>query len=110
MTRLRLGGPYSPMDAEIKLQEVAAVAPNAFAAPQGGRRFVYAGSFHSLDQARVYADKLYSEGIEVEEENARVVMSLEVVSFDGLANQDEAATVMTKLKATGFEPALASRK
>ncbi len=110
MIRLRLSGTYSPMDAEAKLQELAAITPDAFAVPQGEQMSLYAGSYYLLDQARVFADQLYGKGIEVEEEKAKVVMPLQVISFGSFADQAAATAAIGKLKKAGFEPVMVTLK
>ncbi len=109
MVRLRLGGPYTPMEAEAKLKEMAATAPDSFAVSKGDQMMVYAGSYHSLDQARVYADRLFQKGIRVEEEPAEVPMLLHLVTFGSFADKAEASEVLTKAKAAGLETTLLAK-
>jgi hypothetical protein len=104
MVRLRVGGPYTPMAAELKLAEIANLAPNAFSVPTGDQLVVYAGSFFLIDEARLLADKLFVEGIRVEEETARVPMPLEVVTFGSFSSKDAAAKAIKKAKAAGLQP------
>ncbi len=104
MIRLRVGGPYTPMAAELKLAELAAFTPDAFSVPTGDQLIVYAGSYFLIDEARILADKLYMEGIRVEEEKAQVTMPLEMVTFGSFSSKDAAAKTLAKAKSAGLKP------
>jgi SPOR domain len=109
MTRLKVGT-YPPAEAAAKLASLASAAPDSFVLTHDGRATVYAGSYLILDQARSYADHLYSQGIRVEEEPARVKKTLQRVSFGDFANRKEAEAAAARARAANLEAAVVKRR
>ncbi len=109
MTRLKVGT-YPPAEAAAKLTSLANAAPDSFVLTHDGQATVYAGSYLILDQARSYADHLYSQGIRVEEEPAMVKETLQLVSFGDFANRKEAETAAARARAASLEAAVVKRR
>lgn len=109
MVRLRVGV-FSPEEAKERLREVRAVAPDAFTLPQGDQVAVYAASFYDLDQARIFADSIFGRGVRVEEEMAKVPMTLRRLTFGSFSDQAAADQAAAKARKAGLQVAVARRK
>lgn len=102
MTRLRVGT-FPPQEGKKKMEEVAELAPDAFYLPVEGGLAVYAASFHNLDKARVFADRLYKQGLRVEEESAQVEIPLYLLSFGGFSDLESARKAAEQVRVTGLD-------
>jgi len=102
MTRLRVGV-FPAAEAQARLQKLAAAAPDAFILKRGGEAVVYAGSFLSLDRARRAADRLYAEGIPVEEEAVEAEVTLSLLSFGSFADRSSARETADLARQAGLE-------
>ena len=109
MTRLKVGT-YPPAGAKAELAALAKVAPDAFMLTHDGQATVYAGSYLFLDEARSYADRLFSQGIRVEEEPVQVEETLQSVSFGDFADRQAAQTAAAKAKAAGLDATVVKRR
>lgn len=89
MTRLEVGT-FPVSEAARRKAELKPIAPGVFGIRKGDMETVYAGSFLILDKARRYADKLYVQGIKVEEVPVEVEQTLHRVTFGSFANMDAA--------------------
>ncbi len=102
MIRLRVGT-FPKAQGVAKLKELAELAPDAFLLPQGEELAVYAGSFHDLDGARRFADRLYQQGIHLTEEKTVVPLPLTLLRVEGFADRDAALVAAEKIRATGLD-------
>lgn len=103
MIRLLVGRYSSSADAVRKLKEIRKFDSDAFTIKERGGVAVFAGSYISRDQARAYADRIYeSRGIQLQEENALVKETLQLVTFGSFATANEAKAVARKLSAKGI--------
>lgn len=102
MTRLRVGT-FSTQEGKKKIEELVELAPDAFYLPVEGGMAVYAASFLNLDKARNFADRLYQKGLRVEEESARVEISLYFLSFGGFADLESARKAAGQARAAGLD-------
>lgn len=102
MTRLRVGS-YPKDIAQARLEEVRELAPDAFVLREEDQMVVYAGSFYNLDQARALADRLYAQGVRVEEETAHVELPVTMVQFGDFQDKAQADAVAGSARAAGLE-------
>jgi len=103
VVRLR-EGTYGETEARSRVAEyVKGIAPEAFVMKVAKGWSVYLGSYVGLDRARVYADRLYAQGVHVSEEKAVVSMALTLVRFGDFPDQAAAGQAVTKAKAAGIE-------
>lgn len=102
MTRLRVGGFFAEEGA-AKLASLKPIAPDAFLVRQGDYVLVYAGSYQDLDRARRVADRLYQQGIRVEEEPTTAEVSLSLLSIGVFADRNAAEQAAVKIRAAGLE-------
>lgn len=102
MTRLRVGT-FPLQEGKKKVEEVAELAPDAFSLPVDGGLAVYAASFHNLDKARVFADRLYKKGLRVEEEYAQVEIPLYFLSFGGFPDLESARKAAEQARGRGLD-------
>ncbi|NIQ96275.1 MAG: hypothetical protein GWN87_20310, partial [Desulfuromonadales bacterium] len=109
MTRLKVGT-YDERSARKKLQEVRRLAPDAFTLGEDGRVGVYAGSYYNLDRARVFADRLYSQGVRVEEEDVVVELPITIVRFGAFEDRSEAENVARRARDNGLEIAVVEKR
>lgn len=96
MTRLRVGS-FSPEAATAKVRELTPLAPDAFVLRSGEEMVVYAASYYDLDKARRFADRLYAQGVRVDEEPAQVEVPLFLLDcgpFPDLASAREAKALV----------------
>jgi hypothetical protein len=98
MTRLKLGT-YPPAEARNKLAELAPTVPDAFVVTRDGQSTLYAGSYLDLDRARSFADKLYAQGVTVDEEATTVPRTLQRVTFGTFPDRDTADQAAAKARA-----------
>jgi hypothetical protein len=105
LTRLRLGV-YPSAEALLHLREAQALIPDAFPLRQGGNVAIYAGSFHDVDRARIFADELYERGIRVEEEKAQVSLNVNVLRFGSFAGEKDAAKALESVRTAGLQSRL----
>ena len=103
MTRLKVGT-FSPEEAKAKVAELAKLAPDAFILTQDGQATVYAGSYLIHNEARSFADQLYSKGVRVEEEPAMVEETLQAISFGAFSDRKAAQEAADQAKKAGLEP------
>lgn len=101
MTRLRVGA-FAPAEGRARIEELAELAPDAFAVRQGDEVVVYAASYHDLDKARRFADRLYAQGLRVEEEAARVEVPLFLLSFGEYTDLTSARDAAAQVRADGL--------
>jgi cell division septation protein DedD len=102
MTRLRVGT-FSLQEGKKKMEELTELAPDAFYLPVDGGIAVYAASFQNVDKARNFADRLYSQGLRVEEESARVEIPLYLLSVGGFADLESAREAAGQVRAAGLD-------
>lgn len=108
MTRL-LVGTFDRTASEAKIRDLNRYSKGAFRMQKGSSWAVYAGSFYDLDQGRRYADLLYSNGIETEEEYTQIQMPLTIVTFGAFSTKEEARKAAKKIQRKGIEAAVAKR-
>ncbi|MBE0597612.1 MAG: SPOR domain-containing protein [Desulfuromonadales bacterium] len=108
MVRLRVGS-YPPAEAAVKLQQVAALSPGAFSLAKGGEVTVYAGSYADLDKARAQADRLFLNGLELQEEVARVPMNLVRVTFGDFPDRKAALAAADRATSAGLQAVVVNR-
>lgn len=101
LTRLRIGL-FSPQEAAIRLAELSSTVPGAFALKRGHQVALYAGSYSDLDKARSFADRLFEQGIRVEEEEAEIVLTLHRLRFGAFDTEDSARRMGTRVGASGI--------
>ncbi len=101
MTRLWVGA-FAPDEARRRHSELKAIAPDAFLLPDGDQLAVYAGSYHDLDQARSWSDKLYRHNVQVTEQQAMVMVSLTRLNFGDYASLAEARKAAERVRAAGL--------
>jgi hypothetical protein len=109
MTRLRVGV-FSTEEGKNKVEELVTLAPDAFYVRQGEEVAVYAASFHDLDTARRFADRLYGQGIRVVEEPVQAGLPLFLLSFGDFADLPEARQASAKARAAGLEVFVAKNR
>jgi hypothetical protein len=109
MTRLRVGY-FLPEQAEQRLREIRTLAPDAFTLRGGDGVFVYAGSFCDIDQARRFADRLYAQGVRVEEEPTEVVLPVSLLSFGSFPDRQSAEKAAEKARRAGLEATVDKRR
>lgn len=102
MTRLRLGS-FAPEAGQAKLEELAELAPDAFVLRQGEELVVYAASYHDLDKARRFADRLFAEGVRVEEEAAEVEVPLFLLRSGTYPDLAAARAAAEQVRTEGLE-------
>jgi len=102
MTRLKVGT-FPVPEAERRKAELKSIAPGVFGITEGDTETVYAGSFLILDKARRYADKLYVQGIKLEEVPVEVEQTLHRVTFGSFATKDAAREAARQAAADGVE-------
>lgn len=102
MTRLRVGT-YPLREGRKKMEELSEVAPDAFCLPAEDGVAVYAASFRSIDKARNFADRLYQEGLRVEEESVRIEIPLYLLSFGDFPDREEARRAAGQARAAGLD-------
>ena len=102
MLRL-LVGLYGKTEALKKLKQVQKLSEGAFMVAVEGEYAVYAGSFLSIDKARRQADRIYAQGVRVDEVKARVDLPRTTLRFGGFATRAEALRVMNKLQKKGVK-------
>ncbi len=102
LTRLLLGV-YPSGEAPERLREAKARIPDAFPLRFGDDVALYAGSFHDVDRARIFADLLYEQGIEVEEQSAQVVLDVDVLRFGAFADEREAQAALKAVQQAGLQ-------
>jgi cell division septation protein DedD len=102
MTRLRVGV-FSPEEGKKKMEELEELTTNAFYLPADGKVAVYAGSFQNLDKARSFADRLYKQGLRVEEESAHVEVPLYLLSFGGFDDLESAREAAERVRTAGLD-------
>lgn len=102
MTRLRVGG-FFVKEGEAKLASIKPLAPEAFLIRQDDFVLVYAGTYQDLDRARRAADRLYQQGIRVEEEPTTAEVALSLLTFGSFADRDAAEQAAVKARAAGLE-------
>jgi hypothetical protein len=56
-----------------------------------------------VDKARNFADRLYSQGLRVEEESARVEIPLYLLSVGGFADLESAREAAGQVRAAGLD-------
>lgn len=108
MVRLRVGS-YPPADAEAKRAAISSFAPGAFTLPRGEEVVVYAGSYLDLDKARAFADRLFLNGVEVEEEKAEVPMKLVRITFGSFPDQEAARQAAARAQSAGLNAVVVGR-
>lgn len=101
MTRLLLGV-YDPAVAETRRKELVAQVPDLFTLKQGDKVALYAGSYQSLDQARIFADQLYLRGIHVDEESVSLRLPLKQISYGSFASRTAAEKAAKRGVAAGL--------
>lgn len=102
MTRLRVGT-FPAEEGQARVQALAPQAPDAFCLRSGEQVTVYAASYYDLDRARIFADRLYEQGIRVEEEPAQVEVTVSMLSFGAFADRTAASEAAAKAKRAGLE-------
>ncbi len=103
MTRLKVGS-YAPVEAKAKLIEIRKLVPDAFLLPEaGGQAALYAGSYFLLDEGRKSADRLYAQGVRVEEVPAKVAIKGQSITFGGFSDRDAAEQMVLKARAAGLK-------
>jgi hypothetical protein len=102
MTRLRVGI-FSPEEGKKKMEELEPLTSQAFFLPVDGRMAVYAASFQNLDKARSFADRLYKQGLRVEEESAQVEIPLYLLSFGGFDDLESAQKAAQRVRTAGLD-------
>ncbi len=105
MTRLRVGA-FPPAQARAKLPQINRIAPGSFLVAEGKQLVLYAGSYYTLDKARIVADRLFVKGVEVKEEPVEVPLSLHLVSFGDFTDLDSARNAAERARAAGLEVAV----
>ena len=101
LTRLRIGL-FSPQEGATRLAELSSTVPGAFALKREHQVALYAGSYSDLDKARSFADRLFEQGIRVEEEEAEIVLTLHRLRFGAFDTEDSALRMGTRLAASGI--------
>jgi hypothetical protein len=102
MTRLRLGL-FPPAEADARLRELKALAPDAFTLQAGEQVAVYAASYHDLDQARRFADRLYAQGVRVLEEPVQAELPVSLLSFGDFPDRKTAEATAARATKAGLE-------
>ena len=102
MTRLRVGI-FSPEEGKKKMEELEPLTSQAFFLPVDGKVAVYAASFQNLDKARSFADRLYKQGLRVEEESAQVEIPLYLLSFGGFDDLESAQKAAERVRTAGLD-------
>ncbi|PLX96627.1 MAG: hypothetical protein C0621_01580 [Desulfuromonas sp.] len=105
MTRLKVGE-FPPDEAKARLAELKPLAEDAFLLGN----VLYAGSFHSLNGARAFADRLYEKGILVDEVTTKVDMPLQFLTVVGFGDAASAQAAAAKIKAAGIEAEVRAAK
>ncbi len=109
MTRLRVGV-YKEQEAKAKVRDLSSLAPDAFYVQKKEGWVVYAGSYHSLDRARSYADRLYAKGVRVEEETARVELPMTIVYFGDFVDAAAAEKTALRARASGLDVSVVKQR
>ncbi|HKL48464.1 MAG TPA: SPOR domain-containing protein [Desulfuromonadales bacterium] len=109
MTRLKVGS-FDEETARAKLEDFRHMAPDAFIMKKDGTVNLYAGSFYSLDRARAFADGLYAEGIQVEEEKVEVELPLTIVRFGAFEDRSEARRAASRARDKGLDVAIVKKR
>jgi hypothetical protein len=102
MTRLRVGA-FPAAEARARLQEVDLLAPGSFLVAEGDKLVLYAGSYYTLDKARIIADRLFVKGVLVKEEQVEVPVPVHLVSFGDFTDLESARKAAEKARAAGLE-------
>lgn len=102
MIRLRVGA-YPEKIARGKLSEMQQLLPSAFLLHEGDQMALYAGSFYSLDHARVQADRIFQHEIIVYEEAVDVSVPIKSLRFGNFSDIAAAEAVAIKAKELGLE-------
>ena len=103
MTRLKIGS-FEPVEAKTKLLEVRKLAPDAFLLPDsGGKTSLYAGSYFVLDEGRKFADRLFAQGLRVEEVPVEVAVKGQRITFGGFVDREGAEQGVQKARAAGLK-------
>ncbi len=100
MTRL-LVGLYPKKMAQKRLAAIKKLADGAFLVAESGKYAVYAGSYLSLDKARREADRLYAQGIRVEERQVQIDLPRTSLRFGSFSSRSDAQAAREKLQKAG---------
>lgn len=109
MTRLRVGS-FAPEAGRAKLEALAELAPDAFVVRKGDELVVYAASYHDLDKARRFADRLHAEGVQVEEEAAEVEVPLFLLRSGIFPDLASARAAAARVRAEGLEALVVKKR
>lgn len=108
MIRLRIGY-FTPAEAEVQRKALSRKIPGVFTMKEGDQVALYAASHYNLDQARSYADKLFQQGIHVEEESVEVVMPLKQLRYGDFTSHAAAEKAGEQARKLGLEAVVVKR-
>ncbi|MFO7983978.1 MAG: SPOR domain-containing protein [Desulfuromonadales bacterium] len=109
MTRLKVGS-FDEETAQARLKSIRSLAPDAFITKKDGKVNLYAGSYYNLDRARAFADRLYGQGVQVEEKSVEVELPITIVRFGDFEDRSEAERVASRARDRGLDVTVFERR